>query len=322
MRFPNSDRAVLVSGRTSLLLTALIGLSATSLWAQAGVLPGVQAAPPTANDGALGELFAGDADVRGLVRLADNGMRIFSGSQITAADGVATLQLTRGGQLRVCPRTSLSLAASNPGHALSLGLSAGAVELDYELDAAADTLLTPDFRLQLVSPGRFHLAISVAPSGDTCLHALAGNDAAVFVTEMRSNESYQLAAGRSVLFRGGQLTQTAAAPSACGCPAAALPRRTSVAVAPPEASPASLPAIAVAAESAAKPAAAAASAPQAAFVFQGKAAEEDWDRSVSRLHRSPDRSALASELAPEVQPPVAPVRRPSFWQRFKHLFGG
>ncbi len=79
-------------------------------------------------------------------------------------------------------------------------------------------LMTPDFRLQLISPGTFHFAISVAPAGDTCLRSLAGNDASVFISETMGTDSYQLSPGKSVMFRAGKISGATEAPAACGCP--------------------------------------------------------------------------------------------------------
>ena len=173
---------------------------------------------------ALGELFSGDASVRGAVLLRAQATQVLSGSQIAAGEGSALLKLARGGQLRICPRTNLSLNAGATGTALSLGLNAGAMELDYALDSGADSLITPDFRLLLISPGSFHLAISVGSSGDTCMRSLPGNSAAVFVTEMMGNDSYQLSPGKNVLFGKGKISMATQAPEICGCPETAPPK--------------------------------------------------------------------------------------------------
>ena len=173
---------------------------------------------------ALGELFSGDANVRGAVLLQAQATQVLSGSQIAAGEASALLKLARGGQLRICPRTDLSLNAGAAGTALSLGLNAGAMELDYDLESGADSLITPDLRLLLISPGSFHLAISVGSSGDTCMRSLPGNSAAVFVTEMMGNDSYQLSPGKNVLFLKGKISQATEAPAMCGCTETAPPK--------------------------------------------------------------------------------------------------
>jgi hypothetical protein len=181
---------------------------------------------------ALGELFSGDASVTGAVLLRAQATEVLSGSQIAAGEGSALLKLRRGGQVRICPRTTLSLGSDAGGKSLSMGLDAGAMELQYGLESGADSLLTPDFRLQLISPGNFHLAVSVSASGDTCLRSLPGDDAAVFVLQMMGNESFQLSPGKKVLFRGGKISQAAEAPEICGCPETA-PAKTEVAESKP-----------------------------------------------------------------------------------------
>ena len=167
---------------------------------------------------AVGELFSSDASVSGSILLSGTGTHILSGSQVTAGDGAALLKLQRGGDVRICPKTNLSLSADPSGKALVLGLNEGSMELDYALHSAADTLITPDFRVQLISPGTFHFAISVAPTGDTCVHSLAGNDAALFIAEMMGTDSYQLSPGKSAMFRAGKISGATDAPAECGCP--------------------------------------------------------------------------------------------------------
>ena len=114
------------------------------------------------------------------------------------------LKLERGGELRICPKTNLSLSADPGGKALVLGLNEGSMELDYALHSAADTLITPDFRVQLISPGTFHFAISVAPTGDTCVRSLAGNDAALFIAEMMGSGLLPALAGKERDVPGGK----------------------------------------------------------------------------------------------------------------------
>ena len=194
----------------------------------------------------LGVLFSGDASVRGAVLLRAQATEVLSGSQVAAGEGTALLKLERGGQLRICPKTNLSLNAGAIGKALSLGLNAGAMELDYTLDSGADSLITPDFRLLLISPGTFHLAISVSSSGDTCMRSLPGNSASIFVTEMMGSDSYQLAPGKHVLFLKGKIALASPAPEVCGCPESSPPKvevaEAAPANAPAAESPAAVPA--------------------------------------------------------------------------------
>jgi hypothetical protein len=297
------------------------------------------AAPVMHAQDAIGEVFSSDASVRGSVVLSGNGAHVLSGSQVAAGEGVALLKLERGGEVRICPRTNLSLSVDPGGKALVLGLNAGSMELDYSLQTAADMLITPDFRLQLISPGTFHLAISVAPSGDTCLRSLPGNDAATFVAEMMGNGSYQLSPGKNVMFRAGKISGATDAPPVCGCPALKAEMLTPTADAPPAAPPAVTAedrqeAVRKAAQTAAQEANQEAAQKNAAephmevestFVYHGSEAVQDYYASVARLSLSTDNSGLALALLPQVSGPVEkttlPGKKPGRLHRLRSFLG-
>ena len=115
-------------------------------------------------DAAVGEVFASDASVQGSVVLAAGGASLLPGSTVDAGSSAAVVKLRRGGTVRVCPGSSLSInttvsgagqseaAASGNSSGLMLSLGTGAIEANYDLAAAADTLITPDFAF--CSPGR------------------------------------------------------------------------------------------------------------------------------------------------------------------------
>src|SRR5205085_5228858 len=169
----------------------------------------------------IGDVVASDASVKGAVVLASTGTRVLSGSSISAGKGAATLRLARGGELRVCPNTELSVAAAANGRDLSLGFGSGALELDYQLASSSDALQTPDFRLQLAGPGRFHVAIASNARGDACVRPLAGNSASIIVTELMGDGVYQVQPGETVTFAAGKVAaRTSDVPESCGCPAA------------------------------------------------------------------------------------------------------
>lgn len=173
----------------------------------------------------VGELFASETTAHGPVLLTGSGMAVDSGSQLTAGKSVATLRLARGGEVRICPNSSLSVSAVDNGPAppgtdreLMLAMDTGSLELDYPLNDLADTLITPDFKLMLAGPGVFHFGLGVTNRGDTCVKPLRGNSASIIVTEMMGSGAYQIKPDEAVTFANGKLNQRTPLIGSCGCP--------------------------------------------------------------------------------------------------------
>ncbi|MGH9565110.1 MAG: hypothetical protein ACRD4I_03915, partial [Candidatus Angelobacter sp.] len=83
-----------------------------------------------------------------------------------------------------------------------------------------DTLLTPDFSMQLLGPGTFHFAMGVDKKGDTCFRGLPGNFSEAVISELMGNGIYKTKPGESVSFPGGKLAAAKPLVDECGCPPA------------------------------------------------------------------------------------------------------
>ena len=180
----------------------------------------------------VGQLLASDASVKGSVTLAAGGAQVMSGSSVTAGEDTAVLRLDRGGEVRVCARTSLSVATSQSGRDLLLGLSSGGIETHYTVSATADSIVTPDFRILLAGPGRFDFAIEAAKSGETCIRALPGNASSLIVSELMGDATYQVKPAERLVFRNGHLQDPDHDNANCGCASAAPVMRAEVAPPP------------------------------------------------------------------------------------------
>ena len=202
-----------------------------SLTLSLGVISGHAQAP-------LGEVYSSDATVKGAVVLSAASTRLMSGSSVTAGSSNASVRLLRGGELRVCQGSSVSLTSSANGSQLMVGMSSGTIEAHYPLANSRDSVMTPDFQISLNGPGVFHLAVSTDESGNTCLQSLHGNKGSVTVSELMGDGSYTMKPGEQVIFRAGHASDPGPVVANCGCPAeipvqrAALEDRPKAAAAP------------------------------------------------------------------------------------------
>lgn len=177
-------------------------------------------APAASAQTSVGQIFSSEATVEGSVQLAAGGARVMSGSSVSAGDDTALLKLDRGGDLRVCPHTTVSVSTSSSGRDLMIGMSTGAVEARYALAASADIIMTPDFRILLPGPGMFDFAIGADPNGAMCVRAMPNNSASLIVTELMGDGTYQVKPDEQVVFNDGRVDSPGHDAQSCGCPAA------------------------------------------------------------------------------------------------------
>lgn len=189
----------------------------------------------------IGEVFAADSSLSGSVLYAGSGTPVMNGSQVAAGGRSAILKLTRGGEIRICPSTSLTVGASPNGRNLLFSLNDGSVEFHFDITNESDAVQTPDFRIQFAGPGRFDLAMCTDKQGGLSLRGNNSSRAAVVVSEMLGDGVYQVPAGRSIDFHAGTVQDPTAGQRRCGCPEQEIPAAVNnvlTAQAPPPAAPA------------------------------------------------------------------------------------
>jgi hypothetical protein len=169
-------------------------------------------------------LQAAGVQISGDVHVANGDMELGNGSTITAGSETVPIALTRGGELQLCPTTSVHLSRDRSIQAadasgLMLGLDRGAIEAHYETGKYSDVLLTPDLRILISGPGEADLSIRVSRQGDTCIDNRGPNAPYITVTSQLEGGLYRVQPGQHVSFQHGSLLEVVDTEhEPCGCP--------------------------------------------------------------------------------------------------------
>jgi len=291
---------------------------------------------------AIGEVYASDAAVKGTVRETASGLEVSNGSVVTAGEHSATLRLRRGGQVRICPGTNLTVNSSPQGQELMFAMSAGSLEAEYQLPATADVVLTPDFRILISGPAKAGFSVTAMQNGDACVRS-RGDDSYVVVSELMGNDFYRLKPNEQAVFHAGHAKDPDLnGTMTCGCPAPAPLERAEAA--PPAPTPAQRAAVLAAIQSepavAATANAAAGLPPQSAgqvnievdapMIFQGNGGTPpDVTATLARVHvehlpwpQVPDVVPEAPEGKDKAKAQAAGTQKKGFFRRLvRALFG-
>lgn len=192
---------------------------AFSLSAIAGVSSFTHAQQP------IGRTSAHEVKVSGAVDIHGGEMLLGNGSAITAGEQPVTISLTRGGDIRLCPTTTVHLAKDRSvekedSAALMMALDRGALEANYTTGKYSDVLMTPDFRILLSGPGTASVSVRVSAKGDTCVDNHGDHAPYLTVSSLFDGGVYRVQANQRVLFEHGSLRDVVDNESeVCGCPA-------------------------------------------------------------------------------------------------------
>jgi hypothetical protein len=173
----------------------------------------------------IGRTSAQEVKVSGAMDIHGGEMLLGNGSAITAADQAVKISLTRGGELRLCPTTTVHLAKDSnvdrsDSTALMMALDRGALETKYITGKYSDVLMTPDFRILLSGPGTANLSVRVNSMGDTCVDNHGENAPYVTVSSLFDGGVYRVQPNQRVMFEHGSLHDVVDnEKEICGCPA-------------------------------------------------------------------------------------------------------
>lgn len=166
------------------------------------------------------------ATVTGALEVTGGQAMIAASGTVRAGTRTARVLLPRRGELLVCARTEIKLAADGaqqtglPG--LLLALDRGAIEMSLAGAHPAhnsDVVQTPDFRILVSGPGAAELKIRLSENGDTCIDNAGANAPYVLVSSVFDGGAYRVQPGQRVSFQHGSLhTVVDEEKESCGCP--------------------------------------------------------------------------------------------------------
>ena len=307
-----------------LLAVAWVMAPALAASAQAPATPSVPSAMPGAPAGPIAIVpiggSAGQAPtVTGALEVTGSKAIIAASGSVTSGSKTTDVVLPHRGVLRVCPSTTVKLAADasvpagdTPG--LLMAMDHGAVEASFATGRSSDILLTPDFRILIGGPGAADLKVRLGPHGDTCVDN-AGVDAPyVVVSSVFDGGLYRVQPGQRVMFQHGSLREVVdEEKEPCGCPPPPaqtdgneFPLAQSEGLAPaPKPAPA-------AKQSSGIP-------PQATTAMVYNSAEHAPEIAKIPLQTAPPTTSATTTQAAQL-PPVKKKKQPGFFHRLGHFF--
>jgi hypothetical protein len=179
--------------------------------------------------GTIGSVAQKDASVAGGLKVQGDRILLVGASSVTAREHTADIALARGGMVRVCQTSGVSLSAgasapvvgaSSPSAAvpMMLALDRGAVELKMQA-VANDVILTPDLRFTVSHNGPIDLRVRVTRNGDTCVEQHESHAPVLLLSDTFGETTYEIYADQHVLFEHGKLREVVDHEnSPCGCP--------------------------------------------------------------------------------------------------------
>src|SRR5450631_3597096 len=176
----------------------------------------------------IGRTSAQEVKVSGAMDVHGGEMLLGNGSAVTAGDQPVKISLTRGGELRLCPTTTVHLSRDGSvekqdSSALMMALDRGALEANYSAGKYSDVLMTPDFRILVSGPGTANLSVRVNAKGDTCVDNHGANAPYVTVSSLFDSGVYRVQPDQRVLFEHGSLHDVVdSEKEICGCPASVV----------------------------------------------------------------------------------------------------